>query len=56
MNTIPNDNAEEPSRNSPPPQKQILAFITVFIAENGYPPTLRELAAHLKISGNLGVS
>lgn len=39
-----------------PRQQQVLAFITGFIAENGYPPTLREIAAHLKISGTLGVS
>ncbi|WP_318556678.1 transcriptional repressor LexA [Geobacter anodireducens] len=39
-----------------PRQQQVLAFITAFIAENGYPPTLREIAAHLKISGTLGVS
>jgi repressor LexA len=38
-----------------PRQSQVLAFITGFIDTHGYPPTLREIAAHLEINGTLGV-
>ncbi|MFQ5442767.1 MAG: transcriptional repressor LexA [Thermodesulfobacteriota bacterium] len=34
-----------------PRQKDILAFIEVFIKERGYPPTLREICARFKIKG-----
>lgn len=38
-----------------PRQSQVLAFITEFIDTHGYPPTQREIAAHLEINGTLGV-
>lgn len=36
-------------------QQQVLDCIGNHIEQNGYPPTLREIAAELKISGTLGV-
>lgn len=36
-------------------QQQVLACIDDHIERNGYPPTLREIADHLGISGTLGV-
>jgi len=36
-------------------QQQVYAFLTEYLAANGYPPTLQEIAQHLHISGNLGV-
>ncbi len=36
-------------------QRQVLAFIAGHLDERGYPPTLREIAAHLGTSGNAGV-
>jgi repressor LexA len=36
-------------------QQQVYAFLTDYLAANGYPPTLQEIAQHLHISGNLGV-
>lgn len=38
-----------------PRQRQVLQFITTFADSNGYPPTQREIAAHLKVSGTLPV-
>ncbi|MBI1919645.1 MAG: transcriptional repressor LexA [Geobacter sp.] len=38
-----------------PRQQQVLAFITKQVKEQGYPPTLREIALHIGISGNAGV-
>ncbi len=38
-----------------PRQQQVLACITQFIDAQGYPPTLREIAAHLEVNGTLGV-
>jgi len=38
-----------------PRQQQVYAFLSGYIASNGYPPTLQEVAAHLGVSGNLGV-
>ena len=38
-----------------PRQQQVLDCIADHIEQNGYPPTLREIAGHLKISGTLGV-
>lgn len=38
-----------------PRQSQVLAFVTGFIDAHGYPPTLREIAAHLEVNGTLGV-
>ena len=36
-------------------QKQVLQFITSFGDSNGYPPSQREIAGHLKVSGTLPV-
>ena len=36
-------------------QRQVLEFITLFIENNGYPPSLREIAASLGINGTRGV-
>lgn len=38
-----------------PRQRQVLQFITAFADSNGYPPSQREIAAHLKVSGTLPV-
>jgi repressor LexA len=37
-------------------QRQVLDFITCHIDNNGYPPSQREIAAHLQVSGTLPVS
>lgn len=39
-----------------PRQRQVLEFVTSHLDNNGYPPTLREIAAHLGVSGTLPVS
>ena len=36
-------------------QRQVLQFITVYQDEHGYPPSQREIAAYLKVSGTLPV-
>ena len=36
-------------------QRQVLDFVTGYIAENGYPPALRDIAAHLGVNGTFGV-
>jgi len=36
-------------------QRQVLQFITSFSDRNGYPPSQREIAGHLKVSGTLPV-
>jgi repressor LexA len=36
-------------------QRQVLQFITSFADCNGYPPSQREIAGHLKVSGTLPV-
>lgn len=36
-------------------QKQVLQFITTFTGESGYPPSQREIARHLNVSGTLPV-
>ena len=36
-------------------QRQVLEFITSFTDSNGYPPSQREIAGHLKVSGTLPV-
>jgi repressor LexA len=36
-------------------QREVLDYIAGFVDRNGYPPTLREIAGHLKIRGTLGV-
>ncbi|KAF0219168.1 MAG: repressor [Geobacteraceae bacterium] len=38
-----------------PRQQKVLDFITSHLESRGYPPTLREIAGHLKISGTMGV-
>lgn len=44
------------SRNElTPRQRQVLQFITSFADSNGYPPSQREIAGHLKVSGTLPV-
>ncbi|NJC87469.1 MAG: repressor LexA [Desulfuromonas sp.] len=37
-------------------QRQVLQFIASFVDNNGYPPTLREIAKHLQVSGPLPAS
>lgn len=34
-------------------QRQVLEFITSYLDNNGYPPTQREICAHLGVSGSL---
>jgi repressor LexA len=36
-------------------QQQVYDFLVAYLAANGYPPTLQEIASHLQVSGNLGV-
>ena len=36
-------------------QQQVYDFLVAYLADNGYPPTLQEIAGHLHVSGNLGV-
>ena len=38
-----------------PRQQQVYDFLCDHLASHGYPPTLQEIAAHLQVSGNLGV-
>lgn len=38
-----------------PRQKKVLDFVTYYFDRYGYPPTLREIGAHLEVSGTLGV-
>ena len=35
-----------------PRQKEVLAFIAAYTAENGTPPSYREMGQHLKITPN----
>jgi len=39
-----------------PRQRQVLDFVTACLERRGYPPTLREIAAHLGIRGTLGAA
>jgi len=39
----------------PPRQKQVLEFIKEYVAQNEYPPSLRDIAAHIGVSGNVAV-
>lgn len=39
-----------------PRQQQVLEFITAHIDNNGYPPSQREIAAYLQVSGTLPVA
>ena len=44
------------SRNElTPRQRQVLQFVTSFAGSYGYPPTQREIAGHLNVSGTLPV-
>ncbi|PLY00593.1 MAG: LexA family transcriptional regulator [Desulfuromonas sp.] len=36
-------------------QQQVLDYVSDHLQQQGYPPTLREIAAHLNVSGTLGV-
>lgn len=36
-------------------QQQVYDFLIAYLAANGYPPTLQEIASHLHVTGNLGV-
>jgi repressor LexA len=36
-------------------QRQVLQFVTTFADSNGYPPSQREIAGHLQVSGTLPV-
>ena len=36
-------------------QKKVLDFISAYLEQHGYPPTLREIGSHLKVNGTLGV-
>lgn len=36
-------------------QEKVLSFIRDFIGENGYPPTIREIARHFRFAGPQGV-
>lgn len=36
-------------------QKAVYTFIEAYQRDSGYPPTMQEIAGHLKVSGNLGV-
>ena len=36
-------------------QKEVYDFIAEYGRQHGYPPTMQEIAAHLNVSGNLGV-
>lgn len=38
-----------------PRQQQVYDFLVAYLGATGYPPTLQEIARHLRISGNLGV-
>lgn len=38
-----------------PRQQQVYDFIVSHLSSHGYPPTLQEIAAHLHVSGNLGI-
>lgn len=38
-----------------PRQQQVLDFITFHLDKQGSPPTLREIARHLRVSGTLGI-
>jgi repressor LexA len=42
-------------KNITPRQQMVLDFITDYLDRYGFPPTLREIGAHLEVSGTLGV-
>lgn len=39
-----------------PRQRTVLEFITSHVDRYGYPPTIREIAHHLNVSGTLGIA
>lgn len=39
----------------PPRQKQVLEFIKGYVSQFGYPPSLRDIASHIGVSGNVAV-
>lgn len=39
----------------PPRQKQVIEFIRDYVTKHEYPPSLRDIAAHLGVSGNVSV-
>lgn len=39
----------------PPRQKQVLEFIKEYVARHEYPPSLRDIATHIGVSGNVSV-
>lgn len=45
----------QPHGELTPRQRQVLEFVTSFTDSNGYPPSQREIAGHLKVSGTLPV-
>lgn len=51
MTTIKLENSNELTAR----QRQVLQFITSFSDHNGYPPSQREIAEHLNVSGTLPV-
>jgi repressor LexA len=51
MNTYEQKTAHELTQR----QRQVLQFVTAFADSNGYPPSQREIAGHLKVSGTLPV-
>ena len=51
MTTIEQNTANELTQR----QRQVLQFITDFADSTGYPPSQREIAGHLKVSGTLPV-
>ena len=46
---------QKPQKELTQRQRQVLQFITSFADSNGYPPSQREIAGHLKVSGTLPV-
>ena len=47
--------AQKPANELTQRQRQVLQFITSFTDSNGYPPSQREIAGHLNVSGTLPV-
>ncbi|NVN92166.1 MAG: repressor LexA [Desulfuromonadales bacterium] len=47
--------ALKPQNELTPRQRQVLQFITSFAGSHGYPPSQREIAGHLNVSGTLPV-
>ena len=46
---------KKPQDELTPRQRQVLQFITSFVDRTGYPPSQREIAGHLNVSGTLPV-